>query len=726
MTKSKFFLSVAFLFYSVNSFAGITRTQYLVPDGSSTTSMAMAWRTSNKTTGTVHYGLNSTSDYSFTTTEVTDRHYAKITGLEAGKKYKYKVESDGDITKEYSFRVSPMPESNEEFLIGIMADLQPEVPADNGGQGKYPSQMTNGINLLNEKRPDILIGVGDIVLSHIGTKDHPTIIPARWDNMFNMCSDLFANTLHYWIVGNHDFAPADNDMLYYYYRQNVYNPHNSSSSLDEIAWQADYGNFRMISYKFREDLEKLESPPAEIDWVTVCNHFCAGDHIYVNDPNHYGMGFSPEWGKELMRHRVDFTMVGHTHSYSRSPVISYESPLYEIRHIVANGSAQYTKNTKGTISLNVPWLAPYIGLAIPCLLNPVAYSEYNTDKSKRGDGVAFIKVHGKKLHYMAYNTSGSVPVLMDEFFWDKSISLNPDITNLIIDGVKGFSAVLKWQTNIPTNALVEYKESSSLDWKRCYLEQRFEKDHVYPLYCLTPNTNYQARVNCMSDGITAQQTVSFRTGGAVVGEIAAKFDFATAMYGSDAGNWWVSPENQYGKNSCFGWINGSKGMVDGYFADSKGGKYMRGLFPMNPDVNWFKVSLPNGKYSVSFGGGGSWTKTNQVSITIENEEKSFSNLSQPGKYSLDDLSVTVEDGVMDVKINQIIQKDNELDAASRDEIQKLGFTKMKYETQKAGYKNWLLCWLEIKNQSSITAVSEPPFRGLKADKKEHLNTGNSR
>ncbi|BDD09896.1 hypothetical protein FUAX_23280 [Fulvitalea axinellae] len=271
-------------------------------------SASVLWKTNAKAeTCKVLFGLDTATmtevDGIVEPQEYNTLNYATLKGLERGKRYYYKIITNGKVLasgEDYYFKTEPA-DSIADFSFYAMGDIGE--PADEGG---FPAVTANRINIL-ERRPDFGIGLGDIVYpdgeSH-GYDEH----------FFKPLAPIMKNIPFYPALGNHDWHvnPDRN------FTKEWQLPGN------EHYYSFDYGNAHFIALDSREGeffdrdnqvawlKNDLAEAKGKYDWVFVYLHHNGRTCTYKDDYPHVIKLY-----EVFATQGVDFVLNGHAHTYER-------------------------------------------------------------------------------------------------------------------------------------------------------------------------------------------------------------------------------------------------------------------------------------------------------------------------------------------------------------------------------------------------------------------------
>ncbi len=335
------------------------------------TSMTIMWQTNRPASSTVRFGETAETLREQVGDPAATIHEVRLSGLEPGTQYFYRVESIDPQEGRISSPVRTFQTAGDDatpFAFAIISDTQ--------GNPKVSGAMAT---MAWQQRPNFLIHPGDLV--DTGTVAH------HWtDHFFSSMDVLISRVPFYPVLGNHE-----RDARFYYDYMSLPDP--------EYYYRFTYGNaaFFMIdsnrdvspgSEQFRW-LEKNLSA-CQKTWKFVCYHHPA----YSSDENDFGDLWKTNKStrgdlrvRQLTplydRYGVDIVWNGHIHSYERT------WPLKENR-AVNRGGTIYMITGGGGGSLETP------GPIRPWFQNNV----------KRGHHYCMAFVNGKTLEFKAFDLEG--------------------------------------------------------------------------------------------------------------------------------------------------------------------------------------------------------------------------------------------------------------------------------------------------------------------------------
>ena len=289
------------------------------------TSMVIMWETNTNTESIIQYGLtqtlgSTTSGTNITTLGSTVLHTVSLTGLTPDTRYYYKSVTGGWQSAIYDFVTPPTRNSEKNFNIVLMSDMQKD--------GGNPNIFNNLINT----------SLLPYVAAHYGTplSDHlqMAVLPGdvvdngnsylQWKNdFFNPAEVLWRSVPCYPAIGNHELN-SQNYFNYYTL------PANGTPGYLEHWYYKDYSNVRVLAinsnspYRIQAQLNWVDSilnltcSDTLIDFVFAEMHhpfkselWIPGEATYTGDVVARLEAFSENCGKPTVH------FFGHTHAYSR-------------------------------------------------------------------------------------------------------------------------------------------------------------------------------------------------------------------------------------------------------------------------------------------------------------------------------------------------------------------------------------------------------------------------
>jgi len=207
-----------------------------------------------------------------------------------GGKYNYKIHN-------YELTFSNLPKAFDGFKVLQLSDLHL-------GSFDDLDAVAEGLDLVNEQRPDLLLFTGDMV----NNKSYEA------DPFISMLGKLKASYGKYSVLGNHDYATYNDDFDSEQARADV-------ERLIRLQEQMGFRNLRNESIKITTGDDYFQLVGVE-NWGT-------GRFLKAGDLNRASKGLNPDvftllmshdpshWEAEVIghSHRFDLTLSGHTHGF---------------------------------------------------------------------------------------------------------------------------------------------------------------------------------------------------------------------------------------------------------------------------------------------------------------------------------------------------------------------------------------------------------------------------
>lgn len=376
------FLFVTFIAFSKGDSQMIGQLYNIIDAANSGTAVYVCYKSA--VDATVIYGEG---DYSLT--QAGNTRTTHLTGLTPGKRYQYRVISNGDTSIPGSFRTSPP--AGDAFSIAYFGDPQ---------SCNWHTTSPYMKEIYRLSHPDLLIITGDLVANESITDSVPLISrPAIcYDSLFVLAPELFANTILIPARGNHDAIP--------HYR------YTFTMLPDQgMNYQFTYGSV------FFTVTEYVGRPSA--DFLTKISQSGAAFKIGImHDASYEGYsvtGAAGYVGAPFEKAGGDIFYNGHHHSYWRTLWI--QSPPYT--------------NPMGSIIDMSPFQKPghtlYIGTSSPGVCcNDVKTADYivNFNTTIPGYDIVTVDSIGKGIYSSRqYRYSTNQSILQDSFIVYDSIRL---------------------------------------------------------------------------------------------------------------------------------------------------------------------------------------------------------------------------------------------------------------------------------------------------------------
>jgi len=330
-----FFFLILILVYGANSAVSQENAPTQHPDRiilnltqEAATSMAVTWRTDATTTESFcelqiltggKINPENTKSFKAKTTTVkyefegeptidANQHSYIITGLIPGKKYLYRVGSNGYWSEWLEFR-QPSGDNNR-FSFVYFGDPQNDIK----------SQWSRVVRKAYNTVPDcsFMLYGGDII--NKAGRD------LEWNEWFGAGSYIYASVPQVLTPGNHDYDDLQIDP---HWKYQFTQPANGPKEVKGTCFFIDYKNLKIISIDSAVESEledengaALKSQKSWLDsilsvntkeWVIVTTHLPFYSPKASRDNPQVRKNFQPI----LEKHSVDMVLTGHDHSYAR-------------------------------------------------------------------------------------------------------------------------------------------------------------------------------------------------------------------------------------------------------------------------------------------------------------------------------------------------------------------------------------------------------------------------
>lgn len=292
------------------------------------TSLAVNWRTDTTVSlGVVEWALATAGPEFLTSlTKVTANkeylkvmregeptvtaHYfsATVDGLVAGKKYVYRVGSEGSWSEWYQVQ---MPDASKEKLSFIyFGDAQNDVK----------SMWSRVIREAYKTLPavDFMLHAGDLINRH--DRD------VEWGEWFYAGNFIHASVPSVMTPGNHEYGRGV--ILSPQWRPQFNLPANGPKGLEETCYVVNYTNLKVVSL----DAEQIDESPFYLEkqrlwldsiltsdpkkWTAITFHY----PVFSTKPNRDNENLRSKFKPIFDKHKVDIVLQGHDHAYGRGMV----------------------------------------------------------------------------------------------------------------------------------------------------------------------------------------------------------------------------------------------------------------------------------------------------------------------------------------------------------------------------------------------------------------------
>ncbi|MEQ9220073.1 MAG: metallophosphoesterase family protein [Cyclobacteriaceae bacterium] len=233
-------------------------------------------------------------------------HSALIDGLESGKKYVYRVGSKRGWSEWFQIK---MPEPDKKISFIYFGDAQNDVK----------SMWSRVIRKAYGELPDVdfMLHAGDLINRH--DRD------IEWGDWFYAGSFIHAMVPSVMTPGNHEYR---NVVLSPQWKKQFNLPKNGPEGLDEVCYQVNYPNLKIISLDAEQIDESPEYKQAQLEWLdsiltddprkwtAITFHY----PIFSTKPNRDNVEFRKDFKPVFDKHKVDIVLQGHDHAYGRGMV----------------------------------------------------------------------------------------------------------------------------------------------------------------------------------------------------------------------------------------------------------------------------------------------------------------------------------------------------------------------------------------------------------------------
>ena len=241
--------------------------------------------------------------------EVKANYYsAKVNNLLPGKKYVYRVGSEGYWSEWYQVQ---MPDASKEKLSFVyFGDAQNDVK----------SMWSRVIREAYKTMPtvDFMLHAGDLINRH--DRD------LEWGEWFYAGNHIHATVPSVMTPGNHEYGTGV--ILSPQWRPQFNLPKNGPKGLEETCFVINYSNLKVISL----DAEQIDESPVYLEkqrlwldsvltadpkkWTAITFHY----PVFSTKPNRDNENLRKHFKPIFDKHKVDIILQGHDHAYGRGMV----------------------------------------------------------------------------------------------------------------------------------------------------------------------------------------------------------------------------------------------------------------------------------------------------------------------------------------------------------------------------------------------------------------------
>ncbi len=318
-------LILLLLFYSTAFSLSITHGPYL--QELSDTGVTVMWSTDMPATGLVEFGTESGGNLNLKAEDITNGvmsvaklHKVRLSGLNPGESYSYKVKSTevsdfkplfpvtgSDVTGSVNtFTTFNMYKS--EFSFFCVTDIH-----------RTPSDLKKYINFTDWDETDFLALTGDII-DDFSAKDSARI----YSIVVDPCTDKFASEDPFlYIRGNHEYRGSLGPHLYKYFPRTTGEWYHSFFQGAAYFYVFDTGEDKKDASEVFGGYTKAESYlKQQQEWFR--NHYQKNKNFIDEFPVKIAFVHDPSWGYGVNNDDIandagiDLMIGGHTHNYNHS------------------------------------------------------------------------------------------------------------------------------------------------------------------------------------------------------------------------------------------------------------------------------------------------------------------------------------------------------------------------------------------------------------------------
>jgi hypothetical protein len=329
-------------------------------------------------------------------------HSAIIDGLEAGQKYVYRVGSEAGWSEWFQIE---MPEPEKKISLVYFGDAQ------NNVKSMWSRVIRQAYGSI--PKVDFMLHAGDLINRY--DRD------IEWGEWFYAGSFIHAMVPSVMTPGNHEYR----DMVLSPQWKRQFNlPKNGPAGLEELCYQVNYPNLKVISLDAEQIDESESMKVAQRDWLdsilthdprkwtTITFHY----PIFSTKPNRDNVEFRDAFKPVFDKHKVDIVLQGHDHAYGRGMVNNVPTG-YQVKDSLSG--TMYVVSVSGPKMYDVsddPWMDRRAG---------------NTQLFQ------IISIEGNTLSYGAYTATGELydafDLIKTEGNPNKLVNKIPDVPERLLE-----------------------------------------------------------------------------------------------------------------------------------------------------------------------------------------------------------------------------------------------------------------------------------------------------
>jgi hypothetical protein len=329
-------------------------------------------------------------------------HSAIIDGLEAGAQYVYRVGSEAGWSEWFQIE---MPEPEKKISLVYFGDAQ------NNVKSMWSRVIRQAYGSI--PKVDFMLHAGDLINRY--DRD------IEWGEWFYAGSFIHAMVPSVMTPGNHEYR----DMVLSPQWKRQFNlPKNGPAGLEELCYQVNYPNLKVISLDAEQIDESESMKIAQRDWLdSILTHdprkwtaITFHYPIFSTKPNRDNVEFRDAFKPVFDKHKVDIVLQGHDHAYGRGMVNNVPTG-YQVKD--SSSGTMYVVSVSGPKMYDVsddPWMDRRAG---------------NTQLFQ------IISIEGNTLSYGAYTATGELydafDLIKTEGNPNKLVNKIPDVPERLLE-----------------------------------------------------------------------------------------------------------------------------------------------------------------------------------------------------------------------------------------------------------------------------------------------------
>lgn len=357
------------------------------------------------------------------------RHTIRISGLEAGKKYSYRI---GDASRGWWSDAGVIDTADNSTAFSFFHMTDPQAVTDRQYSENWAAAVKTAFSL--HKNSDFILSTGDLV-DDGGNFNH-------WQRMFNSASDNLMSTVFMTATGNHE-AKGDNATVENFIISNL--PEQDTTTGVYYSFDYNTAHFAILNTNalnsdgtlsdeqlnwLRSDMSASKKP-----WKFVALHkapYSNGSHFDDDDV----VALRTQLSTLMPELDIDMVFQGHDHVYLRTDVINNNE-------IVAAKTQELTYNGLKYTSKIAPDGTIYSINGTAGIKHYTPKDQAETDKlfpaaetvvDVQIPSYSYIQINGGNLYFDSYAVADGTEERIDQFAISKVITLEDGTT---IDGTNG-------------------------------------------------------------------------------------------------------------------------------------------------------------------------------------------------------------------------------------------------------------------------------------------------